>query len=325
MATALFRPEDRPLLHLGLFVATLGSTFATFFLTFGGDRGFYEHLWGSVTFALSVVLILGCHEMGHYVMTRVRGVDSTLPYFIPLPLLGFGTLGAVIRIRGRIPSRNALVDIGAWGPLAGFLAAIPVMCVGFALSTVVDQAPLPAQTFPADGSLLALSPKIVAALRAWWTNEPSPWGTGGQSVLEFGDNLLLLGVQTVFFGRLPAGKTVSAHPMVLAGWFGTLVTMLNLLPIGQLDGGHLTYALWGEKARTVGKLVSFFLLGLALFYSAGWVVWFFVSAKVVGYGHPPVLDTDEPLSRSRRWVCAACLGVLALCVLPVPLRQIVLP
>ncbi len=128
-----------------------------------------------------------------------------------------------------------------------------------------------------------------------------------------------VGLVRLIHGALPPGKDLAAHPVLVAGWFGTLVTMLNLLPVGQLDGGHLTHAWFGEGAVKVGRVVAGALLPLALFGSVSWLVWFFLVTRVVGFGHPPVVVTEEPLSRGRKWVCAVCFIATALTFMPVPL------
>lgn len=322
MATALARPSDRPLLNLGLLGLTLVTVVLTFRYVFGGGAGptDADRWWGSLTFAVSVLLVLGCHEMGHYLLARYHRVDTSLPYFIPLPMLGFGTLGAVIRIRGAIPSRNALVDIGAAGPIAGLVIALPLTLWGMTQSQVVDVPPLPS-VFPGELSLWTLAGDFIGWVRRDFM--PLPGAPITEVYPVFGDNLFMLFAQWSVFGPLPPGKEVMVHPTVIAGWFGFLVTMLNLMPIGQLDGGHLTYALYGEKARLIGKLVSVALLGMCLFVSAGWLLWLIVTAKVIGFRHPPVLAETEPLSRGRKWICYACFIALACCVMPVPISQVV--
>ncbi len=161
MPSTVFRPADKPLLNLTLFVLTLGTTFGTFLLMWsGGGATTPSAVNGSLIFSLSLVLILGSHEMGHYVLARIHKVDTSLPYFIPLPLLGVGTLGAVIRIRGRIPDRNALVDIGAAGPLAGLLVAIPLLAFGLSHSKIVDL-PVEPPGFLGESSLWSLAHRGV--------------------------------------------------------------------------------------------------------------------------------------------------------------------
>jgi len=317
MATALFRPGDRPLLHLALLLATLGTTFATFRFSFGGGSV------DSLAFSLSVVTILGTHEMGHYVLARLHGVDTTLPYFIPLPLLGVGTLGAVIRVRSRIPDRRALVDIGAAGPLAGLIVALPLLVWGLAHSTVVDAPSMP-DVFPGDTSLWTLGREGAEWLRGRFSPLPEQAVTDPSGTVQFifGDNLLMRGVQRLVVGALPPGKDLLVHPVVVAAWFGMLITMLNLMPIGQLDGGHMSFAVFGRHARWVGRAAALAMLFLTVFVTAGWIVWLVVTTRFIGFGHPEVTAPEEPLPRSRKVICALCLLALIGCAMPVPLRQV---
>ena len=304
-------PLHRVWLPAILFATTLVTVFGTFLFAFVGvftESGALElrpsAVLAAAQFTVAAVLILGSHELGHYVLARGHRVATSLPYFIPAPLLGFGTLGAVIRVRDRIPSRNALVDIGAAGPLAGFLVALPFLAWGYAHSTwgVVPHvdAGLPGRL------------SLLGVLRHGW---PSLSGT-----TIFGDNLLLLGFQRLFLGAPPGpNMDVMAHPFVLAGWFGTLVTMLNLVPVGQLDAGHLTFALLGPRARTVGRLALAGLGVLVVFFSLGWIPWLLVVGLVVGVRHPDVTDPQQPLGRGRVWLCAVTGLVAVLCFLPTPL------
>jgi len=176
-----------------------------------------EALVSSLQFTVAVVSILGAHELGHYVLARWHGVSASLPYFIPLPLLGFGTLGAVIRVRDRIPTRNALVDIGAAGPLAGFVVCLPFLAWGYAHTRFI--------AVPPAGAPLLGPMSLVGVLQH---------GIPHLDPTVYGDNLLLRFFERTFLGPRPPGTDVDAHPFIYAGWFGTLVTMLNLFPIGQL-------------------------------------------------------------------------------------------
>jgi membrane-associated protease RseP (regulator of RpoE activity) len=297
----LFSPRDKPWLNLFLFFGTCVTTFSCFRFFFEGG------IAGSAWFALCALLILGAHEMGHYVMARAHGVDSSLPYFIPLPL-AFGTLGAVIRIRSRIPTRNALVDIGAAGPLAGLLVAIPLLFVGLGLSRVVD-----APAVHTDVSLIGLVQLIRDLIEGREVADPT--------ATVFGDNLLTWLAQRWTFGPLPAGKDVVVHPIYTAAWFGLLVTMLNLMPIGQLDGGHLTHAWLGPWAIPLGKALAVVMAVMAVFFSFSWVVWLLVTSKVIGFRHPEVGAPELPLSRGRKVVCAVCFVLFVLTVMPAPLSS----
>lgn len=295
-------------LHLVLFGATVVTTFGSFYFFFTSGQPTSENFVGAGLFSFCVMLILGAHEMGHYLMARHHDVDTSLPYFIPIPL-GFGTMGAVIRLRGRIPSRNALVDIGAAGPLAGLLIAIPLLVVGIGLCPI-GAAPTPPPLFPGQGSLWLGIPKLIALARG--TTELAEPMTQ-----FFGHNLLTWGLQQLLVGTLPPGKDLYVHPVYLAAWFGLVVTMLNLMPIGQLDGGHLTHAWFGPRAIPIGKAMSGVLVGLIVFFSATWIVWFLLTMKVVGYRHPEVMVPDEPLSVGRKVVCAVCFVLFALTLMPV--------
>jgi membrane-associated protease RseP (regulator of RpoE activity) len=257
----------------------------------------------SLEFTLATVTILGAHELGHYVLARRHGLSTSLPYFIPLPLLGFGTLGAVIRVRDRIPSRTALVDIGAAGPLAGFVVALPFLAWGYAHSHF--------------GPVPPTGPVVLGPVSLWSILHH---GLPRMDPAVYGDNLLLRLFELAFLGPRPVGMdVVDPHPFVLAGWLGTLVTMLNLVPVGQLDAGHLTYALLGERARSLGRAALAGLAVLAVTVSFTWVAWLLVVALVVGVRHPPLTRPEEPLGVARGWLCVATLVVAVLCFLPAPI------
>lgn len=312
---ALPTARDRPLRHVLLGGLTLAACTLTFQVLFAQP---HAGLGDAITFSLSLLLILGCHEMGHWFLARHHGVDASLPYFIPTPLVGFGTLGAVIRLRGRIPDRRALVDIGASGPLAGLVVAIPLLIYGLANSAVVPAVPS-AFSLAGPGSLWGVLSRIpeVAREGAWlqWLSSEGALG------LRFGDNLLTLILKRGLLG-IPPGFDVAPHPVVLAAWVGLLVTMLNLLPIGQLDGGHLAYALLGRGARWVGALAVLGLFGLALLVSAGWTLWLVIVPLVLGLGHPPVERPELELTWGRRWLCALCALALVLCLIPLPIQAV---
>ena len=267
----------------------------------GGIRISKDAVVRSLQFTVAAVSILGAHEFGHYILARRHRVSASLPYFIPLPLLGFGTLGAVIRVRDRIPTRNALVDIGASGPLAGFLVCLPFLAWGYAHSRFTPLAPTGAT--------------VLGPMALWNVVQH---GIPNLDPAIYGDNLLLRLFERAFLGPRPPGMDVEAHPFVFAGWFGSLVTMLNLFPVGQLDAGHLTYALFGKVARAIGAVALLLLGALALLVSFTWVAWLLVVLLVVGVKHPPVTFPEEPLGAARGWLCVATLVVAALCFLPAP-------
>lgn len=257
-------------------------------------------------FAVPFLLILLFHEFGHWVAAVRHRVPASLPYFIPLPFLGgFGTLGAVIVMPERIRSRDALLDIGAAGPLAGMVVALPTMVLGLNLSEVREQLP------------------------------------GGY--IQEGQSLLYSLIKFCVLGPMPENQDVYLHPTAFAAWAGFLITMINLLPWGQLDGGHIAYALLGERHHRIARrlrlgLLLLFAYNVARFalpvlagsssmawsYVVGnswfWLIWFFITGvlgRVGGHEHPPV----EPgaLSRGRRWVAVGCLSLFVLLFMPTPL------
>lgn len=304
-----------PALNLLLLLATAASVFATNYLTGGQDVG------DSALFTVCVLLILGSHELGHYFLARHHGVAATLPYFIPAPFISaFGTLGAVIRLKGRIPNRNALVDIGAAGPLAGLAIAVPLLVVGMWLSQV---APMPQDQpppgFPGSFSLWNLAAFAGKAARMYVNGDAIPnlpWSGG----FYFGDNALTLLLAWLRFDVSPTDDVwINVHPVYLAAWFGMLVTMLNLIPVGQLDGGHLTAAWLGPRAVTVGQWFAGLVLILALLSSFTWLVFFFLATRLVGFEHPPVVDEAQPLSAGRKVVCVVTAVFAVLTFMPLPI------
>ena len=215
--------RDRRWLHLALFVLTIVSTTlvgAEHYLGYVSDFGrqpvrispalILQGFWYSGT----ILLFLGAHEFGHYLACRYYQVDASLPFFIPMPLVLTGTLGAFIRIREPIPTKPMLFDIGIAGPLAGFAVALPALFIGIALSPVV------------------LVPQNLSGF-------------------NLGEPLLFRAATWLTWGSIPDGYSVNLHPMAFASWFGLLATALNLFPIGQLDGGHISYAVLGRRSTTV--------------------------------------------------------------------------
>lgn len=238
-----------------------------------------EALWRGIPFAGSLLFILTTHELGHYLLSKIHRVPASLPLFIPGPPHFIGTFGAIIRMRGPILSRRALFDIGVAGPLAGFVVAVIVLIVGLSLSTVVDRT-----------------------------------ATYG---LHLGEPLLLQFMSWVVIGPLPPEADVVLHPIGFAAWFGLFVTSLNLLPIGQLDGGHVAYALWGPRQRTMALAFLPILLILGFIGWTGWFLWAFM-AGLWGVGHPPVMDPHVPLGRNRTIVGWVAFAVFVVTFAPVP-------
>ena len=179
-------------------------------------------------------------------------------------------------------------------------------------------------SFPGRTSLWSLGGDFFQWLQVKLSLAEAPRGDAfvpQQALLIFGDGPLMRGLKWLAVGPLPPGKGLQEHPVVIAGWFGLLVTLLNLVPVGQFDGGHLAYALWGKHARWVGKAMALVLLFLTLFYTVTWGPWFLVATKVVGFGHPEVTQPAEPLGLGRKLVCALCFLALIGCAMPVPIRM----
>lgn len=301
-------PRRGPWLNLALFLATAVTT-----LEAGrqlvqpappfSPAGLLEHGW---PYAAALMSILGAHELGHYALARWHRVDATLPFFIPVPF-GVGTFGAVMRMRESPPSRRATLDIGVAGPLAGFAVALPLLAWGLAHSTVIDAAALPRAGLDSPWALLG----------AWREGRLDEAAAGG-AVQFMGDSLVTWGVQLLVWGRLPPGQDLVLHPVAFAAWLGMLVTTLNLVPLGQLDGGHLTYALLGKaRAERASRLVSWALLGAGLLLSWNWLFWWLVTRIGVGVRHPSAWD-ERPLDPPRAALAVAGLVLFVLTFVPVP-------
>ena len=243
-------------------------------------------LRGGWAYSATILAILGCHELGHYVACRYYDVDASLPFFLPIPITLTGTLGAFIRIREPIPYKRWLFDIGIAGPIAGFLVAVPALFIGISLST-------------------------VAPLRA-----------GGG--LFLGEPLLLKAVTWIIFGSIPDTQTLVLHPVGFAAWFGLLATALNLFPVGQLDGGHISYAVLGRRST----YVTVAMIGVAIvlsYRSASWIVWTIVVTGMLfafGVRHPPVIDEDAPLDPWRKALAIVAAIMFAICFTPAPIQEL---
>jgi membrane-associated protease RseP (regulator of RpoE activity) len=305
------RPRRGPWINAALFLATCATTLLSGFMLAapeGTALSAAEVLRHGWPHAAALLGILGAHEFGHYGLARWHRVDTSLPFFIPGPPqpFGVGTFGAVIRMRESPPSRRATLDIGVAGPIAGFLVALPLLLWGLAHSTLVDTGAL-AQPGPA-------SP--WAWLQAWLDGGLDAAGAGSPTPF-LGDSLVTWGALRLVWGALPPGQDLFLHPVAFAAWLGMLVTTLNLVPIGQLDGGHLTYALLGRaRAERASRLVSLALLGAGLFLSWNWLFWFLLT-RVVGVRHPAAWD-ERPLDRPRAALAVAGLVLFVLTFVPVP-------
>lgn len=272
-----WHPPAQVALCLGLFLATALSTGLT----------------NGPAYAAAVMVILLSHELGHYFMCRRYRVRSTLPFFIPffplrlpfaqVPVLAspFGTFGALILMRQRIASRKAVFDIGIAGPLAGLVPSIVALAYGLAHSTLV----------PA----------------------PPP----GAGPISLGSSLVLLGLEALIHPHQPAGMELMLHPVGYAGWAGLFLTSLNLLPVGQLDGGHVLYGLFGRRARLITWSALAGVIVLAMFHQE----WFVLAALLLLFarrGHPPAWDEEIPLDPRRRALGIFAMVVFVVTFTPVP-------
>jgi membrane-associated protease RseP (regulator of RpoE activity) len=292
---ALDRPRVPPL-NLALLLLTFLTTTTAGAYMNGEDISFLHPLLAiaalrsGLSFSIPLLMILFAHEMGHYLTSRYHNVDASLPYFIPAPpsLFIIGTFGAFIRMREPARTRRVMFDIGAAGPWAGVMLAIPAVIIGLYLSDVT----------PLDKS------------------------AGG---LELGNSLLFLGLSHLVLGVDPSTVNVNLSPIAFAGWIGLFVTTLNLLPVGQLDGGHVVYALFPRRHRTISVLfviscVLMVLVPLALGYNLwwGWLLWA-VLVLVLGLGHPSTIDRDTPLNPRRAFAAWATVALFIVTFSPVPL------
>ncbi len=259
-------------------------------------------------FATALIGILLCHEMGHYLLARSHRVDSTLPFFIPVPVGPIGTFGAVIRIRSALPTRSATLDIGAAGPFAGFLVAVPLYAWGIAHSEV---RPL------GDAALEVPGMGLLSIVHDWMTGVERP----SLNLIYPGDSVVTWCVKRLVLGRLPAGSALFEHPVAFAAWIGLFITALNLIPLGQLDGGHVIYALLGgRRARAFSRLVSWGLLASGVLLSWTWLVWWAVTRFLVGYGHPPALK-EAPLDGKRKALAVLAVLLFLATFIPVPISS----
>jgi|TARA_B100001996_G_scaffold116480_2_gene88205 membrane-associated protease RseP (regulator of RpoE activity) len=270
--------------HLVLFFLTIVSTLIAGSVMQGGDPfdNPVDIIWG-IPFSMTLMLILGCHEFGHYYYALKHNVDASLPYFLPAPpyLFIIGTFGAFIKIKSPIYKKDALLQIGAAGPIAGFIIAVPALVIGLLLSDII-----------------AINDQYKGII--------------------LGDSLLMKIFTYIIFPDLSAGHDILLHPIAFAGWIGLLVTMLNLLPIGQLDGGHIAYAMLGNKQALVGwiALGALFLLS---FLSLNWLIWgLLILLLMRSAKHPPIHDITIPLSKKNKNIGYLCFLIFILCFIPTP-------
>ena len=273
--------KEIPWLNIVLFVLTVFSTLLTGAMSAGETNLFSqpEKILKGIPYSFWLLSILLFHEFGHYWAAKRRKVKVTLPYFIPGPTL-FGTFGAFIRAKSPFKNRKELLEVGAAGPVAGFVVSVLAIIFGLATSQVV-------KALPETGAL------------------------------KLGDSLLFSFLSKIVIGEIPAGYDILLSPVAFAGWAGLLVTMLNLIPIGQLDGGHISYALFGKKQKIIGDLATLGMIVLAYFWT-GWLVWVAL-AFIMRPNHPPTLNDRIPISTGHKILGWISYAIFILCFIPVPL------
>jgi membrane-associated protease RseP (regulator of RpoE activity) len=271
-----------PFLHLVLFILTFGTTLVVGAL-YAGANIFDEPMliYKGLPFSSALLLILLTHEFSHYIASKKHKVKATLPYFIPAPTL-FGTFGAVIKMKSPITTKNALMDIGASGPIAGFVVSLIAAVIGLRYSEVV-------QMTMSEGSMI------------------------------FGDSLMFIGLTKLIIGTVPENYDVLLHPIGIAGWIGFFVTALNLLPIGQLDGGHIAYALLGKRHTSLSVVLIGFMTIFGLVHFTGWLFLAFLML-ILGFRHPPIIYSEIPLDRKRKIIGWVALVIFIVTFTPVPIK-----
>jgi membrane-associated protease RseP (regulator of RpoE activity) len=268
--------------NIVLFILTIGTTILAGALQQGVNPLEHpEQIMTGVPFSFALLFILLSHEMGHYFVSKRHNIEATLPYFIPAPTF-IGTFGAIIKMRSPVTNKKALLDVGAAGPLAGLIVTIPIIIIGLKLSEVH---------------------LVEASLEGGFT---------------LGTSLLLEFLTRMIFGNLPENYQIIIHPLGFAGWIGLLITSLNLIPVGQLDGGHIAYAVCGRKTKIISRAVLIAMLGLGVWWSRMWLFWALILLVLLGTKHPPPVDFDSPLDTKRKVMGGLMLFIFIVTFIPVP-------
>jgi len=312
--------KQRYILHITLFLLTCVTCVMAGAMWVGRDPGEVENWRFGTTYAALLLLFLSSHEFGHYFAARIHKVEATLPFYIPMPVTFsiFGTLGAVIRTRSQVPSRKVMFDIGVAGPIAGFIVCLGILIWGMTHLPPIDY-------------LYSIHPYLQGM------HQLPEFG------LTFGNTALYWLCAKLF---LPAGASLPPmnemyhYPFLCVGWFGLFVTSLNLLPIGQLDGGHLTFGLFGRHHLTISRVFFYAMIALGLFgvydYLAmegiiyaqplfigwsGWLFWALMVRIIIKLKHPPVPDMT-PLDLRRKIIGWATIGIFVLTFTPLGIYEI---
>ncbi len=280
--------RENRFLNLILFLTTFFTTGLTAAWLYGMDLNY------SIQYSVSLMLILTAHEMGHYYYAFRHKIYATLPYFLPLPLFSpIGTLGAFIKMKSPIPNKRALFDVGIAGPIAGFIVSLIVLWIGFARLPDLE------------------------GVRSYIT-QIHPWSSTGEGALTVGNSILFQFFRTSLGGTHLPMYEIYHYPLIFSGWIGLFVTALNLMPIGQLDGGHISYALLGKRARYVA-LGAFIALAALNFYSTNWLLWTILLLFVIRLKHPPTMNDHVELDNSRQSLGWLSYLIFITCFPPAPL------
>jgi membrane-associated protease RseP (regulator of RpoE activity) len=304
------------LLHIGLFIITFFTTTIAGASWVTGTMGPYEpeHLIAGLPYSIAILFVITCHEFGHYFAAMYHKVKATLPYYIPFPplpfFLNFGTMGAVIRTKSPVPTRKAMFDIGIAGPIAGFVACLIVLIYGFLNVPPIDY-------------LLNIHPDYFSP----------EYGKEGYN-LVFGDTLLFSFFKMIFVNQnqfFPPMSEIYHYPFLCVGWFGLFITAMNMIPVGQLDGGHIGYTMFGRETHLKIASISFSLLLILGIFGiiessfdlhlnigwTGWLFWALILYFVIKIEHPPVPDETE-LDSKRMALGYISFAILLLSFSPTP-------
>jgi membrane-associated protease RseP (regulator of RpoE activity) len=283
-------------INLLLFILTIITTSLTGAMLAGYDPfQTIEGFFNGIPYAFAVMTILGAHEMGHYLYARKYRIYATLPYFIPffIPAFNLGTFGAFIKMKSPIPDKKALFDVGVAGPIAGFVMSLFFLILGFSL--------LPDFQGVKD-----------------YVSRIHEWSATGEGALTLGGSLLFDSLRWLMNKEYLPMYEIYHFPFIFAGWIGMLVTALNLMPIGQLDGGHISYALLGKKAKFVA-IIAFIALALLNFYSSNWILWTILILLVVRLKHPSTMNDRAELDIRRKTLAWFSYLIFISCFIPMPI------
>jgi len=284
-----YTPKEKTISLILFFSTILSCSFAgaTYQIKTVSINTLIKFFASGLYYSIPLIIILLSHELGHFLMAHKYKIMCTLPYFIPLPISILGTMGAFIKIKSPIYTKKSLFDIGVAGPIAGFILSTIFIIIFLPYSTVQKVSP------PASGLYITLGEPLLFKIFSW-----------------------------IYFGNLPQNTDIILHPAALAGWVGYLVTALNLIPIGQLDGGHIIYALFGKKHKLIAYIVYFSLFPMVYFFQ-GWIAWIII-LLILGIKHPPVIAETmgiyEELDKKRKILGYITIIIFFLIFTPQPIR-----